>query len=961
MIMKKTAGIIIKILLGFVLLVLILLFTIPVIFKKQIKTKVEQTIDQSVNATVRFEDYKLGFFRDFPNLTFSLTKVSVVGVARFQNDTLAAFKSMDLVFNLSSLFKKTGYEIKSVLIDRAVINAIVKKEGVANWDVMKDTSKTPAPQTAPSPSGMKILLKKVAVTNSSISYTDESSPMQVTLKDVNFSLKGDMTMSQTDLQLVFNSGEFTFVMDGTKYLNRAALDVKIDMLADLDKSKYTFRENYFKINDLKLNFTGMVQMPGADIETDLKFNSPQTSFKTLLSLIPAIYMKDYKDLKAEGEFTLSGSAKGIYSDKDSTMPDITLAISATNGVISYPALPEKIKNINIKSDIFVNGKDLDKTVVNVDLFHLELAGSPFDMTLNLKTPMSDPDFKGSMTGKLDLTALSKAVPMDSISLSGMIDMQVKMAGKMSMIEKGQYDKFSASGTMGIKNMEIAMIGYPAVKINQAAFEFTPAYASMTNTSMNVGGKSDFNLSGKIENYIPYIFSKKTIKGNLTMRSKLVDVSEIMSKMASSAAPATAAKDTASHPATASATPPAAVAEPLTLIQVPKNIDFDFDALIDEFNYDNIKAQKVKGHIIVRNGILSIREAAMNILNGTIGMNADYDTRDSLKPVMKADFDMQNIGVKDAFNTFNTVKKLAPAAKGIDGKISAKINYSSLLGKDMMPVTNSINGNGVIKSNEITLVESKTFDKMKEVLKLSNVSNTFKDINISFRIADGRVYVNPFDVKTGNIKMNIGGDQGLDQTLNYIVRTEIPRSDLGGSVNSLIDNLSATAASFGIKYKVADVLKVNVKVTGTFSKPLVAPYFGSTSGGNAGGTKAAAQEAVKQTIDNTVDTAKEKARAEAEAQGDQLIKEAETRGQQLKDEAAKTAENIRKEADAQAQKLIDDSSTKSQLQKMAAQKAAESLKKNADKKATQLTQEADTQANKLIEEAKSKKAELINKI
>ena len=92
-----------------------------------------------------------------------------------------------------------------------------------------------------------------------------------------------------------------------------------------------------------------------------------------------------------------------------------------------------------------------------------------------------------------------------------------------------------------------------------------------------------------------------------------------------------------------------------------------------FSYDNIKAQKVKGHIIVRDGILSIRETGMNILNGTIAMNADYDTRDTLKPVMKADFDMQNIGVRDAFNTFNTVKKLAPAAKGIDGKINAKLN------------------------------------------------------------------------------------------------------------------------------------------------------------------------------------------------------------------------------------------------------------------------------------------------
>jgi AsmA-like C-terminal region len=958
--MKRAAGIIIKIFLGIVLLILVLLFTVPIIFKKQIKTKVEKAINESVHAKVKFEDYKLGFFRDFPNLSFSLDRVSVVGVDKFENDTLAAFSSLDLVFNLSSLFKKTGYEVKSIIIDRAVVNAIVKKEGKANWDVMKDTSHAVTTETKPSSSGMKILLKKVALLNSSISYIDESSAMKVYLNNVNFYLKGDMTMSETDMQMTINIGEFTFIMDGMKYLNKAVVDSKIDMLANLDKMKFTFRENYFSVNDLKLNFSGTVDMPGNDIETDIKFGSPQTSFKTLLSLVPAIYMKDYKDLKADGEFVLTGSAKGIYSDADSTMPDISLAIAVKNGLISYPALPENINNINIKSDIFVNGKVMDKTIVNVDLFHMELAGSPFDMTLNLKTPISDPDFNCSIVGKIDLTALSKAIPMDSISLSGVIDMSVKMAGKMSMIEKAQYESFKASGTMGIKNMLVAMIGYPDIRINSAGFEFTPAYASMTNTNMNVGGKSDFTLNGRIENYISYLFSDKTIKGNLSMRSKLVDVSEIMSKMSTTT---TVVKDTT--PITANNNPSNVITETstsLTVLKVPKNIDFDFDALIDDFSYDKIKAQKVKGHIIIRNGVLSIRNAAMNILNGTIAMNADYDTRDTLKPLMKADFDMQKIGVKDAFNTFNTVKKLAPAAKGIDGKISAKLNYVSLLGKDMMPVTNSINGGGVIKSDEITLLESKTFDKMKEILKLGDkYTNTFKDINISFKIADGRVFVSPFDVRTGNLKMNISGDQGLDQSLNYIVKTEIPRSDLGSSVNSFIDNVSAYASSFGIKYKPSDILKVNVKVTGTFSKPVVAPFFGASSGESTGGAKAAVQETVKQTIDNTVDQAKEKARAEAEIQGDKLVKEAEERGQQMRDQAAKSAEDIRKQADVQAQKLIDDSSTKGAIQKMAAQKGADSLRKNADKKANQLVQEADVQANKLVEEAKAKKAEMINKI
>jgi hypothetical protein len=687
----------------------------------------------------------------------------------------------------------------------------------------------------------------------------------------------------------------------------------------------------------------MVAMPKDDIETDIKFSTAQTSFKTLLSLVPAVYMNDYQDMKASGEFALSGYAKGIYSDADSTLPDVSLALSIKDGFISYPDLPEQIKNINVKTDVFVDGKDMDKTIVDVPLFHMELAGSPFDMTFFLKTPMSDPDFKGSMIGKIDLGALSKAVPMDSISLSGIIDMSVKMAGRMSMIDKGQYDKFEASGRMGISKMLIAMTGYPDVLINEAGLEFTPAYATLTNTSLNVGGKSDFTLSGRLENYIPYVFSDKTIKGKLSMRSKFTDVSEIMSKMATDT---TVVEDTSA----------------LTLIQVPRNIDFDFDALISKFSYDSIKAEQVKGHLIVRDGILSIRDAGMSILSGTISMNADYDTRDTLKPVMKADFDMKNIGVKDAFKTFNTVKQLVPAAKGIDGKINATLAFSSLLGKDMMPVTNTINGAGKLQSDQITLVESKTFDKIKETLKLGDkYTNTFNNVNISFKIADGRIYLAPFDVKTGSLKMNISGDQGIDQTLNYLVKTEIPRSELGGSVNSFIDNLSSQAASLGIKYTPSDMLKVNVKVTGTATKPIVMPFFGNTTGESSGGVKEAAKEIVKQTIDDSVDKAKAKAREEAEAQGAKLVKEAEERGQQLRDEAAKAAEQLRAEAKTQGQKLIDEAASKGTIAKMAAQKSADQMKKTADKKADQLIQEADVQAKKLVEEAQTKSDEMIKKI
>jgi hypothetical protein len=953
--MKKVAGIIIKVLIGLIILILVLLFTVPVIFKGKIKTKVEQVINESVNAQVKFDDYSLGFFKNFPNLSFSLKGVSVVGVDKFEGNTLAGFRSFDLVFNLSSLFKKTGYEVKSIILDRAVINAIVLEDGSANWDIAKVTAEVAAeepeitePEEETEPSALKISLKKFAIQNTSLSYVDKTSNMSAVVKNLNYNLAGDMSANETDLDMTLKIEEVSFIMDGVRYLNKAVIDSRIGVIADMENSKFTLAENYFSLNDLKLNFSGTVSMTGDDIETDLRIGTDQTSFKTLLSLVPAIYMTDFEDLKASGQFALKGSVKGVYSDADSTLPDVDILLSVADGLISYPYLPEQISKININAEINADGADLDKTTASIGLFHFELAGNPFDMTFNLKTPMSDPDFKGSFNGKIDLDALSNAVPIDSISLSGLIEMSVTMDGKLSMIEKEQYESFQAGGNIGIQKILVSMAGLPEVKVNEAGFEFTPAYAAITKGDIMVGDKSDFSITGRLENYIPYIFRNETIEGRLTLRSNLVDATNILSKIAGDTTEVIAEEDTTS----------------LTLIRVPENIDFDFDALINNFEYDNIKAQNIKGHIIVRDGVLSIRETGLNILGGLIVMNADYDTRDSLKPVMKTDLKIQSIGIKDAFTTFNTVQKLAPAASGIEGRINLSLDYESLIGNDMMPVIESIFGGGILQTSEVTLVESKTFDTMKEVLKLSdNYSNTFRDINASFKIKNGRVYVSPFNTKVGNIKMNISGDQGLDQTLNYLVKTEIPRADLGNSLNALIDNLSAQAAAFGINYKPADVLKVNVRVTGVFGKPVVMPDFGGSSdeGSATSSVKEVAKEAVKEKVGQVVDEGKEKVRKEAEEQGDKLIAEAETRAQQIRDEAAKAAGKIREEAEVQAQKLIDGAASKGAIAKMAAQKGADALRSEADKTANALEQEADERATKLVEEAKAKKQELIDKI
>ena len=921
------------------LLVLAAAIIIPVAFRDKIKDKVEAGLNDMLTAKVSFSDYRLSLLKAFPNASFSLDDLSVAGMGDFEGDTLAAVKSFRIVINLKSLFGNTGYEIKSVVIDDPVVNAIVTADGRANWDIMKETADEPpadqpqktegTPAAGENTSGLNLLLRSFAINNGRVSYTDLASDMSAEVRDLGFVLSGNMSGSQTDLDMDLKAAGVDLVMEKIPWLTDATVAFHAGIDALLDSMKFTLRDNVLKLNDIALNFSGTAAMPGEDIDIDMVFNAPETSFKSLLSLVPAFYMKGFGDLRASGSVALDGAIKGIYSAADTTLPDIGLNLQVNDGVISYPALPEKITAININGRLQTDGSEMDNTTADVSRFHFELAGNPFDMSFKLATPLSDPSVVANAKGKIDLAKLQQAIPLDSIDLNGLLDVSLDLAGRMSMIENEEYEQFRAAGNLNISDMAVVMEGMPDLRISNASLMFTPAFAELTGMKAAMGRGSDFAVSGKLENYIPYLFSDGTVRGNLSLRSDRIDLNEIM--------------DIIPNDSTETDT------SAMEIIRIPENIDFNFDALVKNLTYGRLSANDVKGDITVRDGTVTVSETGMKTLGGSLLVNAVYDTRDTLKPKVEAGMVISAVNIKEAFSAFNTVRQLMPAASGLGGNVSVKIDFSSVLGKNMMPLLNSLSGNGELTSESVTILESKSFDRMKSVLKINPAyTNIIKDLRATFILNEGRVWIKPFDIRLGNINLNISGDQGLDRTLRYLVRTEIPRAELGEAAGALMNSLASQATALGFGASPPDIIKVDLNVGGTVSDPAITPSF---AGGSIKSVAAAAADTLKQEV---VDKVNEAARQQA----DKIMKEAEEKAQMLRDEAAASAETIRSEADLRGKKLVRDAEAQGPLAVVAAKRAAEVLNREADKKAAQLVTEANGRADRILAEARTKADELL---
>jgi len=933
-----------------IVLLLIVLISIPFLFKEKLQEIAKQEINKKLNAKIEFGDFNLSIFKGFPNLNVELTKVSVVGVDSFATDTLAAFQSFSANVDIMSVIFGDKIEIKSITLDQPQIKGKVLKSGKANWDIVKAISDSTAIDTAKSePSKFQLGLKKFEIIDANIVYEDRSANIDAEIKKLNFLLKGDLSQDFTSLSTETNIEAITVQMGGISYLKKTKIEVLADLDADLAKSKYTFKENVVRLNELELGFNGFVEMLSNDIKMDMKFNAKKTEFKNILSLIPVVYMKDFEKVKTAGKLALDGYAKGTYNEK--SLPAFGLNLLVENAMFKYPNLPGSVDNINI--DLNVKNEDGidDHTVINLKKFHVEFSKNPFDARMLVETPISDPQIDGEVKGTINLSKMNEIVPLDSMTLSGILTADVTLNGRLSSIEKEKYEEFKALGKIDLENFNYESADLPQkVLITKTSLLFSPQFVELTKFDAKIG-KSDISADGKIENFISYFFKEELLKGRFNMRSNVLDLNELMG---SSEETAPAATDTTSSQ--------------LSVIEVPSNIDFVLQTKLAKLFYDKLEITNVAGEVIVKDSKIDMKQLKMNLLDGFLSLNGSYSTVNIDKPVVDFGLDISNWDIPKTCTAFNTVQKLAPIAEKCIGEFSAKLKLTTDLDAQLSPIMNSIQSDGELSTKSVKVTQSDVVSKIADQLKIKKLNQdiAFSDVDLLFAIKDGKLTIEPFDTKFNNYKSTFGGWQGLDQVLGYTLNIDIPRSEFGAEANKVLDNMFAQAGKKGVNVNMNEVIKVAIGIGGTISTPKITANLKDQMSNAIDNIKDQVVDQVKQELGNKKEEALKKAKeqaakllAEADAKGKQLVSAAENIAQQGNATAKQAADKIRSEADTEAKKLIKEAGG-NPLKKTVAEKAADKLRKEANNKADKVEKEAASKGQQGVDKAKTEAANLNNK-
>ncbi|MEG2366386.1 MAG: AsmA-like C-terminal region-containing protein [Alistipes sp.] len=882
-----------KIIAAVLVVLLAVLIVVPMALRGRVVDIVKNEANKALVARLDFETLHISLLRHFPHASLDLKGLTLVGEERFAGDTIVAADRISVVVNVMSLFGDDGFEVSKVILARPTIRGHKLADGRVNWDVMKPSAPDSV-AVSEEPSAFRLLVRDVRMTDASLRYVDDSTRMRISTSPISLRLKGDMSAAQTDLTLRAKAGNVRIISGGMTLL--AGADAALDAVvsADLQNKKFTFSQNTLRLNAISLSLDGWVDLSQPNVVAmDITAGCGKVQFKDILSMIPAFYTKDFNNLTAAGELSLSAWVKGKL--RGSLLPAFEVTLGVRDGSFRFPSLPKAVTGIHIAARAANRGGTLDNTTLEVSSFDLTMAGNTLSASFAASNPMTDLRFAAAVTGKINLGAVREVYPLDKgVSLSGLITADVEAAGRLSDIDSQRYETIKAEGTFVVEQMRAHLGELPEITIHRAAATINPMAMTLGDFNATVG-RSDLTANGQLTGYLGYLLSGTPLSGRLYVKSNLLDLNEIM---ASNTATDTSKADTTA----------------LSVLVVPRNVNLSFSTDLHEILFQKMVITDFGGELQTANGTMALNRLSMNAFGGSMLASGSYSTAENpQRPALRVALDIAHASFARTFEELEMVQKIVPLFQKTGGDYSMTLDLSTTLDATMSPELMTLNAQGELRSNNIHIQKVEAFSKLADALRDDKLRTIeAKDITIRFAVANGRITTQPFDLKMGDILLNMAGSTGLDQTIDYTARVTLPSGAAGAMLPA-----------------------INVGIGGTFSSPKITL-----------GAKEAVTEVVTKLINEQVQklTGSATVKEAVAKQKEKISAEVERQAAKLRDEAQRAGERLVAAADEQRTKLID--GAKSVIAKKIATKTGDKLVSEAQHHAAKLLTDTEAQIAKL---------------
>ncbi|MBN2807400.1 MAG: hypothetical protein JXR22_12155 [Prolixibacteraceae bacterium] len=770
--MKK----IIVILLLILLLIVSALLATPFLFKEKISRVLLEKANNTVEATIAYRDFRLTLLRSFPDFTASFQGLSVLGKHAFEGDTLIYMDEFSLRIDLRSVIRKEDLLIKSVGVEDALFQFIIDEEGRANYDIEKMAGSTlpvqPEKVQTDESIPMKMILEAIELNNVAVVYHSIASDYLVSVQGINAAISGSLEGMNTLLDVVGNAQSLQIQYHGTDYLKDRSVAIATKMTANFDTWEFQFLEGDTRLNNLPLWIEGGFSMPGDSMFFDLNFNIPDMNMAQLIDLIPVEYQQQFDSIHASGDLQFNGIIKGLYYED--IFPKVDIRFDMLNGKISTPQLPHEVIIHELTASISMPEGSMDQLSVGIQNLDLQMAGHPFKLKASLSDLFGDPYMDINAKGSIDLETLAGIIPAGKVEMKGLLNADARVLGNYSALESNNFTAFVSSGRVDLSNFQFKNEQVPqGLTIQQASLILKNQDLQINHLNGNIG-RSDFALEGEVKQLLTYLFANDVLKGNFSLQSKKIDANEFMPKT-----PATA-----SEPVANSTAPVDSVEQ--KVMEFPQRMHLIFTAQIAELLYDQMNITGFKGSIVLKDQQLTLNGLTMNMLDGLLSLDGTVlaDGRDH--PDVSFRLNVQGFDLPTAYQHLSVVQKYLPIAAKSEGEFSTRLNVQSQLNSSLKMVLSALTANGQFSTNNVKLLDRKTFAGLSSVIQHEKLKNLVLDnFTTHFSIANGNLNIDPFQTKLADQTIKMGGTYNLGGTLNFRVDAQVEKAILAEDIQKMI--------------------------------------------------------------------------------------------------------------------------------------------------------------------------------
>jgi uncharacterized protein involved in outer membrane biogenesis len=511
-----------------------------------------------------------------------------------------------------------------------------------------------------------------------------------------------------------------------------------------------------------------------------------------LNLAELSKMVPVEGLDMKGIFSVNVSAKGVYDSLKKTIPAVDARMALQNGFVKSSEFPLPLDDIHFNSSVVNTSGRMAETSIAVNDFTMVMDGEKFSADMKIQN-LEDYTWDVKAAGGIDLEKITKIFPIEGMTLAGIVKADLQTRGKMSDVEAERYDKLPTSGTASLTGFSYSAPDLPyTVTLAKANLVFDPRKIDLKQLKGTVG-RSDFSVTGEVSNYIGFVFgNNELLKGTMNFASNLLDLNEFMTDTEE-----TTETDTASY----------------GVIPIPHNVDFVLKSDIKRARIMDLTATNATGNIVIKDGIANLSGLSFEMLGGSFTLSGAYNTQDLQHPKYDLGLKVQDLSIAQSAASFSMVQAYAPIAGLVNGSFSTDFNISGELLQNMMPNLSTVNGNGLVKIAQAALKDSKLVSGITALTKLENTNQvTMKDVLMSASIKNGRLSVKPFDVKFGDYKTTVVGSTGIDGSIDYQLKMDVPAGKLGTQFNSFVSQYT------GGKTDPNSTIPVNIGLGGTFLSP-----------------------------------------------------------------------------------------------------------------------------------------------